>query len=113
MGRKRNLEDFLPLWFANAGNRGRKRQLEWLGGNCEESQELCERNDLMLGEWTILACLGEWGSAGSGDVTSLTRSSTMVLRVLRWGQYLASVQNVPRPGEHSSLFYFIFSSVSL
>lgn len=45
------------------GNRSRKRQLGWHGGSCEESQELCERNDLMLAEWTILAGLGERGSA--------------------------------------------------
>lgn len=52
------------------------------------------------------------GVLESGDVTSPIRSSTMILRVLRWRQHPATAQNVPRSGKHSSLFKF-FSSLCL
>lgn len=50
------------------------------------------------------------GGLRSGGVTSPTRSSTVVLRVLRWGQHPATVQNVPRSGKMFVSFLFFSSS---
>jgi len=50
------------------------------------------------------------GGLRSGGVTSPTRSSTVVLRVLRWGQHPATVQNVPRSGKMFVSFLFFSPS---